>query len=358
MKLNTYNNTDGNSAVANVAYGFSEVAAIYPITPSSDMGEHADAWAAQGRKNIFWEPVDVVQMQSEGGAAGAIHGALSAGAMATTFTASQGLMLMIPNMFKIAGELLPVVFHVSARSLACQALSIFGDHSDVMATRGTGFVMLASSNVQEAQDLAVISHLATLESKIPFLHFFDGFRTSHSIQKIIPIGYEEMKSMVDMKFVEEFRAMALKPEAPMCKVGAQNPDVYFQGRETVNRFYDACPSIIKKHMKLFAEKTGREYKLYEYIGSPDAKKIIIAMGSSTETIEETINYLQKQGEKVGMLKVRLYRPFVLDDFVNEIPKSVKRIAVLDRTKEPGSLGEPLYLDVVAALSNQRPGIRI
>ena len=358
MKLNTYINTDGNSAVANVAYGFSEVAAIYPITPSSDMGEHADAWAAQGRKNIFGEPVDVVQMQSEGGAAGAIHGALSAGAMATTFTASQGLMLMIPNMFKIAGELLPVVFHVSARSLACQALSIFGDHSDVMATRGTGFVMLASSNVQEAQDLAVISHLATLESKIPFLHFFDGFRTSHSIQKIIPIGYEEMKSMVDMKFVEEFRAMALKPEAPMCKVGAQNPDVYFQGRETVNRFYDACPSIIKKYMILFAEKTGREYKLYEYIGSPDAEKIIIAMGSSTETIEETINYLQKQGEKVGMLKVRLYRPFVLDDFVNEIPKSVKRIAVLDRTKEPGSLGEPLYLDVVAALSNQRPGIRI
>jgi pyruvate/2-oxoacid:ferredoxin oxidoreductase alpha subunit/pyruvate/2-oxoacid:ferredoxin oxidoreductase beta subunit/Pyruvate/2-oxoacid:ferredoxin oxidoreductase gamma subunit len=358
MKANTYINTDGNSAVANVAYGFSEVAAIYPITPSSDMGEHADAWATEGRKNIFGERVDVVQMQSEGGAAGAIHGAVSAGAMATTFTASQGLMLMVPNMFKMAGELLPVVFHVSARSLACQSLSIFGDHSDVMATRGTGFAMLASSNVQEAQDMAVIAHLATLESKIPFLHFFDGFRTSHSIQKIIPISYEEMKSMVDMKFVEEFRAMALKPEAPMCKVGAQNPDVYFQGRETVNRFYDACPSIVKKYMKIFAEKTGREYKLYEYIGDATADKIIVSIGSSTETIEETINYLRKQGEKIGLLKVRLYRPFVLDDFVNEIPKSVKKIAVLDRTKEPGSLGEPLYLDVVAALANQRPGIRI
>ena len=358
MKRNTYINTDGNTAVANVAYGFSEVAAIYPITPSSDMGERADGWAAEGRKNIFGETVDVTQMQSEGGAAGAIHGALSAGAMATTFTASQGLMLMVPNMFKMAGELLPVVFHVSARSLACQALSIFGDHSDVMATRGTGFVMLASSNVQEAQDMAVIAHLSTLEAKIPFLHFFDGFRTSHSIQKIVPISYEEMRSMVDMRFVEEFRALALKPEAPVCKVGAQNPDVYFQGRETVNRYYEACPAVIKKYMKLFGEKTGRQYKLYEYIGAPDAENIIISIGSSTETIEETINYLSKKGEKVGVLKVRLYRPFALDDFLNEIPRSVKKIAVLDRTKEPGSLGEPLYLDVVAALANQRPGIRI
>ncbi len=358
MKTTTYINTDGNSAVANVAYGFSEVAAIYPITPSSDMGERADGWAAEGRKNIFGEVVDVTQMQSEGGAAGAIHGALSAGAMATTFTASQGLMLMVPNMFKMAGELLPVVFHVSARSLACQALSIFGDHSDVMATRGTGFAMLASSNVQEAQDLAVIAHLATLESKIPFLHFFDGFRTSHSIQKIIPISYEEMRSMVDMKFVEEFRALALKPEAPICKVGAQNPDVYFQGRETVNKYYEACPGIVKKYMKLFGEKTGRKYSLYEYIGSPDAENIIISIGSSTETIEETINYLRKKGEKVGLLKLRLYRPFALEDFLNEIPKSVKRIAVLDRTKEPGSIGEPLYLDVVAALANKQPGIRI
>ena len=358
MESNTYINTDGNTAVANVAYGFSEVAAIYPITPSSDMGERADGWSAEGRKNIFGEQVDVTQMQSEAGAAGAIHGALSAGAMSTTFTASQGLMLMVPNMFKIAGEMLPVVFHVSARSLACQALSIFGDHSDVMATRGTGFAMLASSSVQEAQDLAVIAHLSTLESKIPFLHFFDGFRTSHSIQKIIPISYDDMKSMVDMKYVEEFRALALKPEAPICKVGAQNPDVYFQGRETVNKFYDACPAIVQEYMKIFGEKTGRKYKLYEYIGDPKAEKILIAIGSGTETIEETINYLRKKGEKVGLLKLRLYRPFSVADFVNEIPKSVKKIAVLDRTKEPGSIGEPLYLDVVAALSNERQGIRI
>lgn len=357
MKL-SYINTDANTAVANVAYGFSEVAAIYPITPSSDMGERADGWSAEGKKNIFGEKVDVTQMQSEAGAAGAIHGALSAGALATTFTASQGLMLMVPNMFKIAGEMLPVVFHVSARSLACQALSIFGDHSDVMATRGTGFAMLASSNVQEAQDLAVIAHLATLESKIPFLHFFDGFRTSHSIQKIIPISYDEIRSMLDMRFVEAFRAMALRPEAPVCKVGAENPDVYFQGRETVNRFYDACPAIVQKYMDLFAEKTGRQYKLYEYIGDPDAEKILISIGSSTETIEETINYLRKRGEKAGALKVRLYRPFAVEDFLKEIPWSVKKIAVLDRTKEPGSIGEPLYLDVVAALANQRPGIRI
>ncbi|MFN5549249.1 MAG: pyruvate:ferredoxin (flavodoxin) oxidoreductase [Bacteroidota bacterium] len=353
-----YINTDGNSAVANIAYGFSEVAAIYPITPSSDMGERADAWAAEGRKNIFEQPVDVVQMQSEGGAAGAIHGALTAGAMATTFTASQGLMLMVPNMFKIAGELLPTVFHVSARSLACQSLSIFGDHSDVMATRGTGFAMLCSSSVQEAQDMAVIAHLATLESKIPFLHFFDGFRTSHSIQKIIPMSYEELRGMLDMKYVEEFRKMALRPEAPVCKVGAQNPDVYFQGRETVNKYYDACPGIVKKYLKVFGEKTGRNYKLFEYIGAPDAESVIIAMGSSTETIHETINYLNKKGKKVGALRVRLYRPFQLQDFLAELPKTVKRIAVLDRTKEPGALGDPLYLDVVAALAAERPGIRI
>lgn len=353
----TYINTDGNSAVANIAYGFSEVAAIYPITPSSDMGEKADAWSAEGRKNIFGERVDVVQMQSEGGAAGAIHGALTGGAMATTFTASQGLMLMVPNMFKIAGEMIPTVFHVSARSLACQALSIFGDHSDVMATRGTGFAMLSSGNVQEAQDLAVVAHLATLEARIPFLHFFDGFRTSHSIQKIVPIEYETLRDMLDMKYVEEFRKLALKPEEPMCKVGAQNPDVYFQGRETVNKYYDACPGIVKKYMELFEKKTGRKYKLYEYVGDPKATKIIISMGSSIETIEETINYLLKKGEKVGAIKARLYRPFALDDFLSVIPTTVKKIAVLDRTKEPGSLGEPLFLDVVAALRT-RPDIQI
>ncbi len=351
-------NTDGNTAVANVAYGFSEVAAIYPITPSSDMGERADGWSAEGRKNIFGERVDVVQMQSEGGAAGAIHGAVSAGALATTFTASQGLLLMLPNMFKMAGEMLPVVFHVSARSLACQALSIFGDHSDVMAARGTGFAMLASSNVQEAQDMAVVAHLSTLESRIPFLHFFDGFRTSHSIQKIIPVSYDDLRTLLDMKLVEDFRKYALRPEDPVCKVGAQNPDVYFQGRETVNRYYQACPGIVQKYMDLFAAKTGRKYKLYEYIGSPDAEKIIMAIGSSTETIEETINYLLKRGEKVGVLKIRLYRPFAIGDFLQEIPASVKKIAVLDRTKEPGSIGEPLYLDVVAALAGSRPGIRI
>ncbi|MEX1240423.1 MAG: pyruvate:ferredoxin (flavodoxin) oxidoreductase [Cyclobacteriaceae bacterium] len=353
-----YINTDGNTAVANVAYGLSEVAAIYPITPSSDMGERADGWSAEGRKNIFGEKVDVVQMQSEGGAAGAIHGALSAGALATTFTASQGLLLMLPNMFKIAGEMLPVVFHVSARSLACQALSIFGDHSDVMVARGTGFAMLASSNVQEAQDMAVIAHLSTLETKIPFLHFFDGFRTSHSIQKIMSIGYDQIRSMLDMKLVEDFRNMALRPEAPVCKVGAQNPDVYFQGRETVNRFYSACPAIVQKNMDMLWEKTGRKYKLYEYIGPPDAENVLIAIGSSTETIEETIHYLNKRGEKLGLLKVRLYRPFSVEDFVRELPGSVRKIAVLDRTKEPGSIGEPLYLDVVAALSNERHGIRI
>lgn len=358
MKSTSWINTDGNTAVANVAYAFSEVAAIYPITPSSDMGERADAWSAEGKKNLFGERVDVVQMQSEAGAAGALHGALSAGALATTFTASQGLMLMVPNMFKIAGEMIPLVIHVSARSLACQALSIFGDHSDVMATRGTGFAMLASSNVQEAQDLAVISHLATLEARIPFLHFFDGFRTSHSVQKIIPIGYDEMRSLLDMKFVEAFRSQALKPESPVCKVGAQNPDVYFQGRETVNKYYDSCPSIVQKYMDLFAQKTGRRYKLYEYIGDPNADRIIVSIGSSTETIEETITYMAKKGEKVGLLKVRLYRPFSAKDFLKEIPKTVKQIAVLDRTKEPGSVGEPLYLDVVATLAPERPGIRI
>ena len=358
MKPLHYINTDGNSAVANVAYGFSEVAAIYPITPSSDMGERADAWSAEGRKNIFGERVDVVQMQSEGGAAGAIHGALSAGALATTFTASQGLLLMLPNMFKIAGEMLPVVFHVSARSLACQALSIFGDHSDVMTARGTGFAMLASSNVQEAQDMAVIAHLATLESTIPFLHFFDGFRTSHSIQKITPIHYDDIRGMLDMKWVESFRNLALRPESPVCKVGAQNPDVYFQGRETVNRFYTDCPAIVQKYMDIFAEKTGRRYKLYEYIGAPDADNILVAIGSSTETIEETIHYLNRRGARLGLLKVRLYRPFAVTDFVREIPDTVRKIAVLDRTKEPGSIGEPLYLDVVAALANERPGIRI
>lgn len=347
MKIIKKITTDGNTAASNIAYAFSEIAAIYPITPSSDMGEKADAWSAAGRKNLFGESVDVIQMQSEAGAAGAIHGALSGGAMATTFTASQGLLLMIPNMFKIAGEMLSTVFHVSARSIAAQALSIFGDHSDVMATRGTGFALLSSGNVQEAQDLAAIAHLSTLKSGIPFLHFFDGFRTSHSIQKIEVLEYDDLKEMLDMKYVEAFRQGALKPDQPVCKVGAQNPDVYFQGRETVNNYYTACPGIVQEYMDLFHKKTGRKYELFQYVGHPEAEKIIISMGSGNETIEETVNYLNKTGEKVGALKVRLYRPFSAEAFLDKIPSSVKKIAVLDRTKEPGAPGEPLYLDVLS-----------
>ncbi|MCG8526402.1 MAG: pyruvate:ferredoxin (flavodoxin) oxidoreductase [Opitutales bacterium] len=345
-------NVDGNTAASNVAYAFSEVAAIYPITPSSDMGENADAWAAAGKKNIFGEPLEVIQMQSEAGAAGACHGSLSTGALTTTFTASQGLLLMIPNMFKIAGEMLPSVFHVTARSIAAQSLSIFGDHSDVMACRSTGFAMMASANVQEAQDIAAICHLASVEAKIPFLHYFDGFRTSHSIQKIEEVDYETLKSMFNMEALKDFRNRALNPDNPVIKVGAQNPDVYFQGRETVNAYYDAAPEIIKKYMALYAEKTGRQYQPYTYIGDPNAEKILIAMGSSTETIEETVKYLNAQGEKVGALKVTMYRPFAVKDFVDAIPQSVKKIAVLDRTKEPGAIGEPLYLDTVVALKDR------
>lgn len=344
---------DGNTATTHVAYAFSEVAAIYPITPSSDMGEKADAWAAQGRKNIFGQKLQVVQMQSEAGAVGACHGSLSAGALTTTFTASQGLLLMIPNMFKIAGELQPTVFHVSARSIAAQSLSIFGDHSDVMACRSTGFAMLSSANVQEAQDMAAIAHLATLESRIPFVHFFDGFRTSHTIQKIEEVSYDTLREMVDMKLIEAMRKEAMNPEKPILKVGAQNPDVYFQGRETVNKFYDALPGIVKKYMTLYGEKTGRHYKPYEYIGDPKAKKVIIAMGSGCETIHETLDYLTSKGEKVGAIRVRMYRPFDAEDFLKELPDSVKKIAVLDRTKEPGAPGEPLYMDILHALRGKK-----
>ncbi len=344
--------TDGNTATSNMAYAFSEVAAIYPITPSSDMGEKADAWAATGKKNLFGEKVDVIQMQSEAGAAGAIHGSLTGGAMATTFTAAQGLLLMIPNMYKIAGEMQPTVFHVSARSLAAQSLSIFGDHSDVMSTRSTGFALLSSGNVQEAQDMAAIAHLSTLRARIPFLHFFDGFRTSHSMQKITPLEYDTLREMLDMKYVEAFRADALRPDAPLAKVGAQNPDVYFQGRETVNNYYADCPGIVQGYMDLLFEKTGRKYELFQYIGDPKAEKILISMGSSVETIEETVNYLNKKGEKVGAIKVRLYRPFSVEAFMDKIPKTVKKIAVLDRTKEPGAIGEPLYQDVVTAFKGR------
>lgn len=343
---------DGNTAATHVAYAFSEVAAIYPITPSSNMGELADEWASQGRKNIFGQVLNVIEMQSEGGASGAVHGSLSAGALTTTFTASQGLMLMLPNMHKIAGEMLPTVFHVSARSLACQALSIFGDHSDVMSARNTGFALMAAGSIQETMDLGVVSHLATLKAKIPFLNFFDGFRTSHEVQKVEIIPYETLVELLEMQYVKEFRERAMNPERPMMKVGAQNPDVYFQGRETVNKFYDATPGIVQEYMDKLAKKVGRQYHLFDYLGAPDAEKVIVAMGSATETIEETVNYLNTLGEKVGAIKVRLYRPFSAEALVLAIPETVKKVAVLDRTKEPGSLGEPLYLDVAVALSGK------
>jgi pyruvate-ferredoxin/flavodoxin oxidoreductase len=343
---------DGNTAAAHVAYAFSDVAAIYPITPSSDMGQYADVWAANGRKNIFGEVVDIVEMQSEAGAAGAVHGSLSAGAFTTTFTASQGLMLMLPNMHKIAGEMLPTVFHVSARSLAAQSLSIFGDHSDVMSARNTGYALVAASNLQEIMDLAIVSHLATLKSKVPFLNFFDGFRNSHEIQKTEIIDYDTIKSLVEDKYIEEFRARAMNPENPRLKVGAQNPDVYFQGRETTNNMYDETPAIIQEYMDKVAKVIGRQYHLFDYVGAADATKVIIAMGSACDTIEETINYLNAKGEKLGLLKVRVYRPFSAEAFISALPESAKNIIVLDRTKEPGSLGEPMYLDVVTALKDK------
>ncbi|HDJ24447.1 MAG TPA: pyruvate:ferredoxin (flavodoxin) oxidoreductase, partial [Candidatus Aminicenantes bacterium] len=356
MSNKNYQTIDGNTAAAHVAYAFSEVAAIYPITPSSPMGEFADAWAAEGRKNIFGQVVEVIEMQSEAGAAGAVHGSLSAGALTTTFTASQGLMLMLPNMHKIAGEMLPTVFHVSARSLACQSLSIFGDHSDVMSARNTGFALVAAGSVQETLDLAIVSHLATLKAKVPFLNFFDGFRTSHEIQKVDVVPYELMAELAEWQYVKEFKDRALRPERPRAKVGAQNPDVYFQGRETVNPYYAQTPAIVQEYMDKLAAKLGRQYHLFDYVGAPDADKVIIAMGSAVETIEETVNYLQAQGEKVGAVKVRLFRPFSGEAFRKVLPTTVKKIAVLDRTKEPGSLGEPLYLDVVAALAGS--GIKI
>ena len=351
MKRN-YQMIDGNTAATHVAYAFSDVAAIFPITPSSPMGEMADAWAASGRKNVFGQTVDVIEMQSEGGASGAVHGSLSAGAFTTTFTASQGLMLMLPNMHKIAGEMLPTVFHVSARSLACQSLSIFCDHSDVMSARNTGFALLAAASIQEIIDLGMVAHLATLKSWVPFVNFFDGFRNSHEIQKVDVVDYAIMKEMVDFDYVRQFRKRAMNPEHPIVKVGAQNPDVYFQGRETVNPYYKKTPAIVQEYMDYVGQRIGRSYHLFDYAGHPQADKIIIAMGSGCETIEETINYLNGQGHKLGLVKVRLYRPFSVEDFVASIPASVKKIAVLDRTKEPGAIGEPLYQDVVSALKGR------
>ena len=341
---------DGNTAASHVAYAFSDVAAIYPITPSSPMAEIADEWGAAGRKNLFGQQIKIAEMQSEAGAAGAVHCSLVGGALTTTFTASQGLLLMIPNMYKIAGEMLPCVFHVSARALAAHALSIFGDHQDVMACRQTGFALLASNSVQEAMDLALVAHLSTLEAKVPFLHFFDGFRTSHEVSKIDAIDYADMAKLLKTEYVDEFRRRALNPEHPQLQGTAQNPDIYFQNREAANKYYMATPAIVEKYMKQVSKLTGREYHLFDYVGAPDADKVIILMGSGADAAEETVNYLTRRGEKVGVLKVRLYRPFSAERFVRALPKTVKKIAVLDRTKEAGSLGEPLYLDVVTALS--------
>ena len=345
---------DGNTAVSHVAYAFSDVAAIYPITPSSPMAEVADEWAAHDRKNLFGQTVKIAEMQSEAGAAGAVHGSLSAGALTTTFTASQGLLLMIPNMYKISGELTPAVFHVSARALAYHALNIFGDHSDVMACRQTGFAMLASNSVQEAHDMALVAHLATLKSSVPFLHFFDGFRTSHEIQKIDAIDtkncYEEIKGIVPWDKIAEFRARALNPEHPHQAGTAQNSDIYFQGREAGNKFYLDVPAIVEECMDAVAKLTGRVYKPFQYEGAPDAEKIIISMGSSCDVAHETINKMMESGEKVGIIKCHLYRPFSVEYLMKVLPASVKKIAVLDRTKESGSLGEPLYLDICAALA--------
>lgn len=341
---------DGNEAAAHIAHKVSDVIAIYPITPSSPMGEFADEYSAIGRPNIWGTVPLVVEMQSEGGAAGAVHGALQTGSLTTTFTASQGLLLMIPNMYKIAGELSPTVFHVAARALATHALSIFGDHSDVMAARQTGFAMLSSNSVQEVMDFALIAHAATLEARVPFMHFFDGFRTSHEVMKVEQLSEEDIRAMIDDDLVREHRLRGLSPDRPVIRGTAQNPDVFFQAREAGNRFYLACPEIVQKAMDKFANMTGRQYRLFEYVGAPDAERVIVMMGSAAETAHETVDYLNARGEKIGLLKVRLYRPFSMAHFVNALPKTVKALAVLDRTKESGSTGDPLYLDVVTALA--------
>lgn len=349
---------DGNQAAAHVAHKVNEVIAIYPITPSSPMGEWSDEWTAAGQKNIWGTVPLVAEMQSEGGASAAVHGALQTGSLTTTFTASQGLLLMIPTMYKLAGELISTVFHVTARSLACQGLSIFGDHSDINAVRQTGFALLASNSVQEAMDLALISSAATLESRVPFVHFFDGFRTSHEVAKVETLSIEDMQAMITDQMVAEHRARGMSPDRPVLRGTSQNPDVYFQGRETVNPFYQRCPEIVQKQMDLFAKIVGRQYKLFEYVGAPDAEEVIVLMGSGAETVHETVDHLVAQGKKVGLLKVRLYRPFSIKHFIDAIPSSCKTLAVLDRTKEPGSAGEPLYQDVLTALlETGKTGIR-
>ncbi|MDR0249069.1 MAG: pyruvate:ferredoxin (flavodoxin) oxidoreductase [Oscillospiraceae bacterium] len=349
---------DGNTAASHVAYAFTEVAGIYPITPSSVMAEHVDKWAAQGMKNIFGQTVKVAEMQSEAGAAGTVHGSLASGALTTTFTASQGLLLMIPNMYKIAGELLPGVIHCSARALASHALSIFGDHSDVMSCRQTGFAMLASTNPQEVMHLGAVAHLAAIEGRVPFLHFFDGFRTSHEMQKIEVWDYDTLAGMLDFKAVQAFRDNALNPDHPVLRGTAQNPDIFFQAREACNNHYLALPCVVENYMAKVNAAAGTDYKLFNYYGHPQAERVIVAMGSVCDTIEETIDFLAARGEKVGLVKVRLYRPWVAKKFIDALPPSVKRIAVLDRTKEPGALGEPLYLDVVTTLAHTLPDVKV
>ena len=340
---------DGNEAVAYIAHKTNEVIAIYPITPASAMGEHADAWSAQGKPNIFGSFPQIIEMQSEAGAAGAIHGALQAGTLATTFTASQGLLLMLPNMYKIAGELTPAVFHIAARSIAAQALSIFADHSDVMSARGTGFAIVASNSVQEAHDMALITQAASLLSRIPVLHFFDGFRTSHEVAKIDLIGDEIIDAMMDRDAIQQHRKRALSPDHPVIRGTSQNPDVFFQARETVNPYYDAFPEIMQQAMNDFADLTGRQYQLFDYEGAADAERVIVVMGSGAETVAETVISLESGGEKVGVLKPRLYRPFNGAALIAALPITTKAIAILDRTKEPGAEGEPLYKDVAAAV---------
>ncbi|MGD2037585.1 MAG: pyruvate:ferredoxin (flavodoxin) oxidoreductase, partial [Desulfobacterales bacterium] len=348
MATNNMKTMDGNTAAAHVAYAMSDVATLYPITPSSSMGEIADEWAAEGRKNIFGQPMIVRQLQSEAGAAASVHGSLAAGALTTTFTASQGLLLMIPNMYKMSGELLPAVLHVSARAIAAHALSIFGDHQDVMAVRQTGFALLASASIQEVMDLGLTAHLSAIESSIPFVHFFDGFRSSHEIQKITVIEYKDMAKLTNFEAIAKFRARGANPERPELRGTAQNPDIYFQGREAVNPYYLKVPGIVSDYMKKVGDLTGRQYSLFDYVGDPKADRIIVSMGSSCETIEEVTNYLSAQGEKVGLVKVRLYRPFSSEHLFAAIPESAKTLTVLDRTKEPGALGEPLYQDVCTA----------
>ena len=347
--MKTMKTMDGNTAAAHISYAFTEVAGIYPITPSSTMAEVVDEWAEQGRKNIFNETVKVVEMQSEAGAAGTVHGSLKTGVLTTTYTASQGLLLMIPNMFKIAGELLPTVFHVAARAVSTNALSIFGDHSDVMAARQTGFCMLAEGGVQEVMDLSAVAHLASIEGKLPFMNFFDGFRTSHELQKIEVLDYDDLKAMVNWEALEEFRKLGMNPNRPNVSGTAQNPDIHFQQRETVNRYYDEMPAIVQKYMQKINDLRGTNYDLTNYYGDPEATEVIIAMGSASPTIQQTVDYLNANGRKVGFIDIHLYRPFPAENLLEKLPATVEKVAVLDRTKEPGSDGEPLLLDVQSVL---------